>query len=286
VALTAIVLLERLASSIPNKIMPDSANPKSRLQNLASTEWNPDLYDTKHAFVAQFGADVMELLNPQHGEAILDLGCGTGHLAQQMADRGAKIIGIDSSSAMIEQARSNYPDLQFEVADATQLPFSADFDAVFSNAVLHWITTPEAAIANIWQALKPGGRFVAEFGGKGNVQTILDGIITTWAAAGYSVAALNPWYFPSIAEYATLLEQQGFEVTFARLFDRPTPLEGQQGLQNWVKMFGSCFLQAIPAAQHSELLGNLEAHTRATLYRDGTWFADYRRIRIIAVKPV
>lgn len=248
-------------------------------------QWNADLYDRKHSFVAEYGADLLEILTPQSGELILDLGCGTGALTQQIADRGAQVLGVDSAASMIAQAQQNYPTLSFQVADATDLPFVEQFDAVFSNAVLHWVKPPETAIAHMWQALKPGGRLVVEFGGKGNIHAIATALEQSLKEMGYEHPQnLNPWYFPSISEYTTLLEQQGFEVRFAALFDRPTPLDGGDGIQNWVKMFAQSFLQAVPVEQQETFLSHIAERTRSQLYRDGVWFADYRRIRAIAIK--
>ena len=181
---------------------------------LVKNQWDAELYDDKHSFVSQLGADVVELLSPQSGEHILDLGCGTGPLTSKIATSGAEVLGIDSASTMIEQARENYPHLQFEVADGANLSFTEQFDAVFSNAALHWIKQPEEAVASVWRSLKPGGRFVAEFGGKGNVKLIIAAIDNVIRAADPAVNALNPWYFPSIGEYGTLLEQQGLQLTF------------------------------------------------------------------------
>ncbi len=252
---------------------------------MTTYQWNADLYDCKHSFVAEYGADLLEILAPQSGELILDLGCGTGALTQQIADRGAQVLGIDSAASMITQAQQNYPTLSFQVADATDLPFVEQFDAIFSNAVLHWVKPPETAIANMWQALKPGGRLVVEFGGKGNIHAIATALEQGLREMGYEhPQTLNPWYFPSISEYTTLLEQQGFEVRFAALFDRPTPLADADGIQNWVKMFAQSFLQAVPVEQQETFLAHIAERTRSQLYRDGVWFADYRRIRAIAIK--
>ncbi|HEY9750964.1 MAG TPA: methyltransferase domain-containing protein [Allocoleopsis sp.] len=253
---------------------------------MTTNQWNADLYDRKHSFVAEYGAALLDLLAPQSGEHILDLGCGTGALTQQIADRGATVLGIDSAASMIAQAQQNYPNLRFEVADATELPFVEQFDAIFSNAVLHWVKPPEAAIARMWQALKPGGRLVVEFGGKGNVNAIATALEQSLREMGYpNPETLNLWYFPSISEYTTLLEQQGFEVQFAALFDRPTPLADTDGMQNWIKMFAQSFLQAVPTEQQTAFLTQITERIRSQLYHDGTWFADYRRIRAIALKP-
>jgi trans-aconitate methyltransferase len=252
---------------------------------MSQQQWNAELYDRKHSFVAEYGADLLEILDPRSGELILDLGCGTGALTQQIADRGAQVLGIDSAPSMVAQAQQNYPHLSFQVADATDLPFTEQFDAVFSNAVLHWVKPPEAAIANMWRALKPGGRLVVEFGGKGNIQAIASALDEGLREIGYEhPTTLNPWYFPSISEYTTLLEQQGFEVRFAALFDRPTPLDGADGIQNWVKMFAQSWLQVVPAEQQDAFLAQIAERTRSQLHREGIWFADYRRIRAIAIK--
>src|ERR1700680_128611 len=206
-------------------------------------EWNANLYDAKHAFVWKFGADLVPLLAPQSGERILDIGCGTGHLTAQIADSGARMVGVDRSPEMVNAARKAYPHLQFDVADARDLPYRAEFDAVFSNATLHWIHEPELVIRSVRNALQPGGRFVAEFGGKGNIRKMQ-------SAFGQALAELqtgphgeiNPWYYPSVSEYATLLEKKGLEVRFITLFDRPTLLaDGEAGMRNWITMFGSVY---------------------------------------------
>ena len=240
--------------------------------------WNANLYENKHSFVWQYGESLIELLSPKKGESILDLGCGTGQLAQQIALSGAEVVGIDYAPSMIEQAQKNYPDLKFSVADARNFDFPQLFDAVFSNAALHWVKEPEQVIKCIWQALKPGGRFVAEFGGKGNVQAIVEALESAIKISE------NPWYFPSIAEYTTLLEQQGFCVTYATLFERPTPLEGEAGMANWIQMFGSHLLSEIPAEQQVEVVREIEHCLRSKLYRDGVWFVDYKRIRVMGIK--
>lgn len=253
---------------------------------MAENQWESTLYESKHSFVWRYGADLLELLSPRQGERILDLGCGTGQLTQAIASQGAIAIGIDKAATMIEQARKNDPCLQFKVADATNFHFEEPFDAVFSNATLHWIKEPEPLITCVWQALKPGGRFVAEFGGQGNIKTIATAINKTLEAGGYLVKPeLNPWYFPSIGEYATKLEKQGFLVTYATLFERPTRLEdGDKGLQNWIEMFANTLLQEIPASERQRAIQNIENQLRPKLYQDGSWFADYKRIRFIATK--
>lgn len=248
--------------------------------------WNANLYQDKHSFVWQYGEDLLQLLNPQAGEFILDLGCGTGQLTQKIAQFGAEVLGVDNSATMINTARQNYPHLRFEVADARNLQVDKPLDAVFSNAVLHWVKEAEDAIASIHQALKSGGRFVAEFGGKGNVKQIYEALYKALAAIDIPhPQTLNPWYFPSIGEYATLLETQGFDVIYAVLFDRPTPLaEGETGMANWIQMFASNFLVGLSSDQQVQVISEVENSLQEKLYHQGTWTADYRRIRIVATK--
>ena len=251
-----------------------------------SAEWNANLYDAKHAFVWKFGADLVQLLAPQPGERILDIGCGTGHLTRQIADSGARVLGVDRSPAMVNAARNAYPDLQFEVADARNLRYQSEFDAVFSNATLHWIREPEMVIQGVWKALRPGGRFVAELGGKGNIQRMQSAFDQ---ALGELQAApqgeINPWYYPSVSEYATLLEKHGFEVRFMTLFDRPTLLaDGEAGLRNWIAMFGSHYSGKLGPESQELFVQRVEELLGPELFRDGQWWADYRRLRLSAWK--
>jgi trans-aconitate methyltransferase len=247
--------------------------------------WDTDLYEDKHAFVWQYGEDLLKLLNPKGGESILDLGCGTGQLTEKIAQAGAEVMGVDHAPTMIEKARENYPHLRFDIADASNFQVDKPLDAVFSNAVLHWVKQADSAIASIHQSLKPGGRFVAEFGGKGNVQAIATALESALQAINISAQSLNPWYFPSIGEYATLLEHQGFDVIYSTLFTRPTPLaEGEAGMENWIGMFASTFLKGLSPEQQIQVIRVVEEHLKPTLYQQGTWTADYRRIRIVAIK--
>jgi trans-aconitate methyltransferase len=253
---------------------------------MSQNSWNTALYEEQHAFVWQYGESLLKLLAPKAGERILDLGCGTGQLTQKIAESGAFVHGIDSSLSMIAKARNNYPQLDFAVADARNFQVEQPLDAVFSNAVLHWIKEPDAAIDCIEKALKPGGRFVVEFGGKGNVQAIVRSILNVLLEIGYKEPeALNPWYYPSIGEYAGLLEKHGFEVSYVVLFDRPTPLEGgNAGMVNWIEMFAGVFFAGMSEEVRSQVINAVAERLRSTQYRDGSWIADYRRIRVVAVK--
>jgi SAM-dependent methyltransferase len=184
-------------------------------------QWNAELYDDKHSFVWKMAAGLLEFLEAKSGELILDLGCGTGHLTSQIATTGAKVVGVDRSPEMIRQAWEKYPALRFEVMDARQISFPEQFDAVFSNATLHWINEPAQVIAGIAKTLRPGGRFVAEFGGKGNVGELLAAVKRAWEKVGLARPAPNPWYYPSISEYSGLLEQHGLAGWNAHFFAGP-----------------------------------------------------------------
>ena len=255
-------------------------------RNQDAPRWNPALYDEKHSFVWKFGADLIDLLAPKQRERILDLGCGTGHLTARIAALGAEVIGIDASAEMIAQAQKNYPDLRFEARDARDFEFNEPFDAVFSNAALHWIKPPERVIACIAQALKPGGRFVAEFGGKGNIERTVGAIEAACAAVGSPLAqSAIPWYFPSIGEYASLLEKQGLMTTDASLFNRPTPLEGgEAGLRDWIETFAASLLQQVPPDRRPAVIQKVEEILRPALFQNGIWQADYKRLRLKAIK--
>ncbi|MBW3636222.1 MAG: methyltransferase domain-containing protein [Armatimonadetes bacterium] len=246
-------------------------------------DWNAKSYDETHDYVWQMGTGVVELLDPKAGELILDLGCGTGHLSAQIAARGAKVVGFDASPAMLETARREFPDLDFRLADARHFDFPESFDAVFSNAALHWIHEPELVIKRVAHHLKLGGRFVAEMGGKGNIAALE----TALRDAAHSLD-LPPFedfnYFPSLGEYATLLENGGFEVGFATLFDRPTPLDGPRGARNWLLQFRGAYLDSLENPAREAVLEEAEKRLRPLLLRDGQWFADYRRLRFAARK--
>jgi trans-aconitate methyltransferase len=254
---------------------------------MAAGKWNAGLYDAKHAFVWEKAKGVVDLLAAKSGERILDLGCGSGALTAEIAACGAHVIGADRSAEMIEAARKKFPAIQFEVCDARALPFSNEFDAVFSNAALHWIPEAERVIQGVARALRPAGRFVAEFGGEGNVQHVVAAIETALTECGISSNGANPWYYPSVAEYASLLEKHGLEVREAALFERPTKLEdGDRGLELWITMFGETFLQRVPPNARDNVLRAVESAARPTLWKADHWELDYRRLRIAACKAV
>jgi trans-aconitate methyltransferase len=251
-----------------------------------TNQWNAADYDGSHDFVYEYGADVLGLLDPQPGERVLDLGCGTGRLTAQISDAvgpDGSIVGIDKSPEMLAQARESSPDIEFVRADAREFAVSEPFDAVFSNAALHWIDDQHAVTEAVRDVLRPGGRFVAELGGSGNVEHIVDAVKNACAERGYAVE--SPWYFPTVGEHATLLESHGFAVTFARLFDRQTELDdGADGLQNWLSMFGDSLFAALSATEREAVIDAVEERLRPQLFdtETETWTADYRRLRFVA----
>jgi len=247
-------------------------------------KWNSSLYDQKHSFVFKYGEEVLALLNPKRGERILDVGCGTGHLTKLIAEMGAEVVGMDSSPEMIEAARTAWPDINFVLADAADFSFIEPFDAVFSNAALHWVTEAERAVVCMAQSLKQGGRFVVELGGKGNIAAITTAVREAIREMLH-VEVEHGRYYPSISEYSSLLERHGLVVRSAVLFDRPTKLEaGEQGLRNWIAMFDQGVMSHVPDHKKEQVLRKVEDKTRCILFADGHWFADYRRLRIVAHK--
>ena len=251
----------------------------------ADKQWDASRYEGGCSFVWRHGAGVIELLAPEAGERVLDLGCGTGHLTAQIAAHGAEVVGIDHSPEMIATARRHYPQLRFEVAAGESFHFDEPFDAVFSNAAIHWMRDQRAVASSIWQALKPAGRFVAEFGGRGNIRSIETALRRAIREAGYAVSSEPYYYFPSVGQYATLLEEVGFVVTYAAWFERPTPLAGgASGLRDWLAVFTDHFLKDIPADQQATITRAVEDELRPEFFRDGTWHADYRRLRIASVR--
>lgn len=250
------------------------------------TNWQPSLYNDKHNFVYTYGQSLVELLAPKSGERILDIGCGSGQLTATIAESGAEVFGIDNAASMIEDAQQRYPDITFGVKDASNFYFDQKFDALFSNAALHWVSDQAGAAQCMYENLRKGGRLVLEMGGFGNVKTITDALRHVLREAGYfKLADLQIWYFPSIGEYTSLLEQYGFLVKFAQHFDRPTLLEStSEGIKDWIRMFGTSFLKGISEEEERELLEEVQEQIRPVCFKDGRWYADYKRLRVVAQK--
>lgn len=247
--------------------------------------WDANLYDDAHAFVSQYGHHSLKLLNPQPDETILDLGCGTGDITFELKQMGVNVIGVDYSKEMIKKSKNKYPDLNFQVQDILSLNFNEQFDAVYSNAVLHWIKEPRRALESIYKSLKTRGRFVAEFGGYGNIENMTSSIIEARKKLGYTFTEEDdPWYFPSIGQYATLMEDAGFKVELAILIDRPTKLEGKEGLRKWLDMFAEQFFFDVTRADKELMYTLIEASLADKQFHGNYWEADYKRLRVKGAK--
>lgn len=251
-----------------------------------SSRWNADLYTQKHAFVFQYGHDVVNLLAPQLGEQILDLGCGTGELTAQLAEAGAFVTGADASAEMITKAKMSFPAIDFRVMDARTLALPEPVDAVFTNAALHWIAEADqpTVLTNVFAALKPGGRFVGEMGGQHNVERILAALANALTRRGLPDAVRNN-YFPSVARYAQLLETAGFSIRLMTHFDRDTVLDDPEtGVTDWISMFRGDSVNHLSDADRTAVFAEVNETLHPTNFRDGRWFADYKRLRFVAVR--
>lgn len=252
----------------------------------AGQTWDPGRYVREAGFVAELGVPLLDLLAPVAGEHILDLGCGDGRLTRRISDRGAQVVGVDASIEFVEAAR--VAGIDARLADGHDLRFGPDFDAVFSNAALHWMKRPDAVAAGVFGALKPGGRFVGECGGAGNVRTIRAALGKALAAEGVDAVAVDPWYFPTDAEYRDVLTRAGFIVEHIGLFPRPTDLPGS--VADWLGVFGRAFLDGLDPAAHQRVVTQVTeaTHTRLSRSEGGrtVWTADYVRLRFQARKPV
>lgn len=247
--------------------------------------WNATLYDNKHAFVAKYGEDVMGWLAPQKGEHILDVGCGTGTLTEKIAETGAVVTGIDASPEMIAKAKQTYPNIEFFVKEGSNFSFDKKFDAAFSNAAFHWIKDQQSLLQCIYDSLKDGGRLVYEKGAKQNIASIHNAIKKILNEEGFELNTnIKVNYFSSAAEQATMLEKVGFTVSNIIQFDRPTELVGEDGMKNWIIQFCQAFFKNIPVEKINTVLDKAVAILRKTNYENGKWYADYKRLRIKAIK--
>ncbi|HEU0041334.1 MAG TPA: methyltransferase domain-containing protein [Jiangellaceae bacterium] len=244
------------------------------------TTWDARSYDRDFAFVAAYGAELLDWLEAKPGERVLDLGCGTGELTAKLVETGATVIGLDADEAMVAAARERLGDTaEIRVADAHDFRVDEPVDAVVSNAALHWMPAAVEVLGCVSDALRLGGRFVAEMGATGNVATITGAVEEACREAGLPDRRW-PWFFSSPAQYAAMLEDSGLEIRQLDFYDRPTKLAGADGLAKWLAMFAATAISDLPA----EVLSRAEEIARPALWRDDAWWADYRRLRFRAVK--
>jgi trans-aconitate methyltransferase len=246
---------------------------------MTTQTWNSEGYAKNARFVTDLGAPVLALLNPRPGEHILDLGCGDGVLTKKIADFGCRVVGVDSSADFVVSARK----LGLEVLEKNvyELDFEPIFDAVFSNAALHWMKDADRVIRTVARALRSKGRFVAEFGGHGCVKTIQSALIDELDRRGYDGRATDPWYFPTVEDYRARLVGAGFSVAYIALIPRPTPLPGD--VMGWLTTFSGCFTAPLPAEERAEYLEDVRQRIKPHLCdAQGDWTADYVRLRFEA----
>jgi trans-aconitate methyltransferase len=248
-------------------------------ERVVRQSWDPERYARNARYVADLGAPVLELLAPKPGERILDLGCGDGALTEKLIQAGASVVGADASEEMVRAARARGIDAR--AVSAYELPFEREFDAVFSNAALHWMPDADRAISRVARALKPGGRFVAEMGGHGCCAAIIVAISAVLARRGIDARMLNPWYFPTVDDYRVRLERAGFEVDYIALIPRPTPLPA--GIEGFLETFAGNFFRDLDAEERARAKAEVAELLKAALCDGaGRWTADYIRLRFAA----
>jgi SAM-dependent methyltransferase len=240
--------------------------------------WDAASYARDARFVSDLGEDILALLAPRPGERILDLGCGDGALTERIAQSGAHVVGVDTALAFVDATRAR--GLDARLGDGTALGFHRDFDAVFSNAAIHWMRDADAVIASISRALVPGGRFVGEFGGHGNCAAIRTAVAAALAARGIDASARSPWYFPTSTQYRAKLEAGGFIVDAIALVPRPTKLPG--AIDDWIALFMQSHLAGLDEEKRAGVVRESVTLLRPILYTEGAWTADYVRLRVAA----
>lgn len=247
-------------------------------------EWNAEDYTSNFNFVYGYGEAVTELLTVPRGALVVDLGCGNGTLTRKLSEKGYRVVGVDASADMIALAGERYPELPFVRADALAFELEEKADAIFSNAVFHWIDAgkQQQLLRHIASQLKPGGELVFEFGGKGCAETVHAELERVFDRHG--LAYPRVFYFPSIGEYAPLMEKAGFRIHYAVLFDRPTEQKNENGLEEWIRMFVKKPFEGMEKGLADEIIAETVQRLRPQLFVDGKWYVDYVRIRMRAVK--
>ncbi len=245
----------------------------------AEQTWSATGYNKNAPFVSELGDEILRWLDPKPGEFILDLGCGEGTLTEKIAKSGARVIGVDTSPDFLAAAKAR--GLDAVAMDGQALTFNRKFDAVFSNAALHWMTQPKAVLTGIARALKPGGRFVAEFGGHGNVAAIITALNSAALAFGGNPALAHPWFFPTPSAYEVMLKETGFSAERLELKPRPTALP--TGIEGWILTFRKPFFDQFEGATREAALNHVIELLRPSLCDStGLWTADYVRLRVAA----
>ena len=250
-----------------------------------ATRWDPALYAAHASFVPALGAAVLDLLAPRAGERVLDLGCGDGVLTQKLIAAGCDVVGVDADAAMVAAAQAKGIDAR--LGDARALDFDDEFDAVFTNAALHWVGQPDVVTAGVKRALKPGGRYVGEFGGHANIAAIRTALIAVLGRHGFPAAGSETSYYPTAEAFRAVLERGGFVVEACAIIPRPTPLPAS-GMAGWLETFRGGFIDAagVPDAMKDQIITETVALLVPALQAaDGQWIADYVRIRFSAHLP-
>lgn len=246
--------------------------------------WDAENYRQGFSFVPSYGEDVMSLLTVTEGSHVVDLGCGNGRLTSQLAQKGYRVLGIDASEDMLSLAKEEYPELAFQQGDAITFKLDEPQDAIFSNAVLHWIDADkqQAMLCNVAINLRSGGEFVFEFGGYGCAEAVHSTLEQIFEEHGRVYPRV--FYFPTIGKYAPLLENAGMQVEYATLFDRPTPQQDGRTAADWIRMFDVAPFADVPEAEAAEIIAEADKRLEEQLCHDGVWYIDYVRIRMRARK--
>jgi len=246
-------------------------------------KWEAKEYENNFSFVHHYGEEIINMIDAPAGSLVIDLGCGNGALTQKISEKGYSVIGIDDSKDMLKLAGELHPDLKFLKDDARYFSLENKADVIFSNAVLHWIDSEDQdkLLKNIRSNLKDNGSLVCEFGGFGCAETVHSSLRRAFNSRGLEY--LFPFYFPTIGEYAPKLENSGFIVKEAFLFDRPTPQNGSDGLKNWIKMFCKKAFSNVNEKDSEIIINEAVENVREILFHNGTWYVDYVRIRLKAL---